>query len=285
MSRRAIARAAAVAWLLAAITAAPASQPPRLVSLAPHLTELAYAAGVGERLVGAVEYSDTPAAAKRLPRIGDAFRFDLEGIVRLEATHALAWGGGTPADAIERLEALGLHVETFRIVRLGDIAPAIERLGRIGGQPGVAATAAAAFERRLDGFRTDPAGAPIPVFYQVSARPLFTLGGAHVINDVFELCGAVNVFADLDAPAAAVALEAVLKRDPAVLIVAEDANEVRWPRGSDMRALRCGHVLRVDPALLVRPTPRLLDGAHRLCRWLDRRVRQAGDRACRIDRD
>ncbi|MGK7294618.1 MAG: helical backbone metal receptor [Candidatus Wenzhouxiangella sp. M2_3B_020] len=261
----------------------------RIVSLAPHLTELAFEAGLGDRLVGAVAWSDFPAAARQLPRIGDAFRFDLEKIVRLDATHALAWQRGTPRRAIEELEALGIEVVSISTGSLDEIPQAVVRLGRLGGAPEAARETAAAFRaRRAELQRRYGETAAIPVFYQVSRTPLFTLGADHVINDVFALCGAENVFDDLEVAAATVDLESVLERDP-LAIIAGRADETErpgahWEEFEHLRAVRCDHLLDVDPAVLVRPTPRLLDGAAMLCEWLDERVRQAEDPACRSGR-
>jgi len=264
-----------------------AADEPRIVSLAPHLTELAYSAGIGDRLVGAVAWSDHPSEAGELPRIGDAFRFDLERIARLEATHALAWPGGTPADAISRLESLGIRVESVAIRTLEDVPRALLELGRLGRAPEPARRAARAFNRRLgrltEKYATE--SPPTSVFYQVSRSPLFTLGRRHVINDVLALCGAENVFADLDTEAAAIGLESVLERDPdAILIGRADGqapDRPLWDEHPSLRAVRCGRVLEVQPDRLVRPTTRLLDGAEMLCEWLDRRVRRAEDPACR----
>ena len=288
-------RALGALLLLLATTTTMAA--PRIVSLAPHLTELAYAAGIGERLAGVVEWSDYPEPARALPRIGDAFRFDLERILRLGATDALAWQGGTPADAINALRELGVEVHVISIQKLDDVADAIAQLGRIGGVD--ASAPADAWRDRLEALRADhepatPATA-VPVFYQVSARPLFTLGGQHVINEVLSLCGARNVFADLNSAAASVDLEALLARDPLVLLAgiddtgfASDRTEQEpdipgdWPsRLPELRAVRCGHLRAVDPDLLVRPGPRLLDGAEALCGWIDTRVRQAAEQRCR----
>lgn len=279
---------------------------PRIVSLAPHLTELAFEAGIEDRLVGVVEWSDYPAAAQALPRIGDAFRFNLEQIVRLQTTHALAWSGGTPRAAIAQLRALGVGVEVIRIETLDQIGDAIEQLGALGGNLETAALAAAGFRARLAGFRAGQTNGVehIPIFYQVSETPLFTLGGKHVINEVLGLCGGTNIFAGLGTEAASVDLEAVLARDPLAIVMGRDESEgshenrrgedagksnpgagTRWQAYPGLRAVACDNILKVEPALLVRPTPRVLDGARKLCTWLDEEVRRVESPACRIDRD
>lgn len=278
--------------LMCASTAGPvrAEAAPRIVSLAPHLTELAFDAGIDALLVGAVAWSDYPAEAGDIPRIGDAFRFDLERIVRLRTTHALAWAGGTPADAIAELRQLGIAVEVIEIVTLDQVGDAIERLGALGDNPEQAAASAADFRRRLSAFRTRAeSGWPdVEVFYQVSARPLFTLAGRHVINEVLALCGASNVFAELDTEAASVDLEAVLARDPLAIVAADPGNgdpAASWRNYPQLRAVACDNILRVDPAMLVSPTPRVLDGARNLCDWLERKVRPVERPRCAPDRD
>jgi len=285
--------AATLVWCAAALDPAAADvdapAAPRIVSLAPHLTELAFDAGIGEKLVGVVEWSDYPVAAASLPRIGDAFRFDLEQILRLEATHALAWGGGTPPGAIAELEALGVAVEIIEIERLEQIGGAIEQLGVLGGNREAATRAATSFRSRLSGFRArrEPTRHAVSIFYQVSEKPLFTLGGRHVINEVLGLCGSVNVFGGLDTEAASVDLEAVLARDPTAIVIGSDDETdpgTRWRSYPNLHAVACGNILQVDPALLVRPTPRVLDGARKLCTWLDEEVANTDDPACGPDR-
>ena len=295
MSRRLLQCAvAALLWLITLEPGIaeehPAEKPLRIVSLAPHLTELAFEAGIGDLLVGAVEWSDYPAAARELPRIGDAFRFNLERILQLNATHALAWGGGTPPGAIAELEDLGLAVEVIEIRTLDQIARAIERLGQLGDRQAAAAERAAKFRRRRANLELGSSGAQpvVDIFYQVSEKPLFTLGGRHVINEVFELCGARNMFRQMKTEAASVDLEAVLARNPAAIVASGDGpgDPVgHWQNYPDLPAVACNNLLRVDPALLVRPTPRVLEGAEKLCQWLEAEVRPVEGRACRTGHD
>lgn len=264
-----------------------AATPQRWISLAPHLTELVFEAGAGERLVGAVEWSDHPDAARSLPRIGDAWRLDVERMLRLDADLVLAWGGTTPPAAIERIEALGIRVEILFIESLDDIAPAIIRLGELHGAPEIALRTARSFEQELSVWRDKASnrGDPVRVFYQVSSRPLFTLGGEHPINEIFEACGAANLFGETGASALNVDPEAVLRRDPDAILIGADAEPPIEPDPASpldrLRATECGHVLSIDASLLVRPTPRVLQGIERLCDWLEREVRNADPAECR----
>ncbi|MEM7055201.1 MAG: helical backbone metal receptor [Pseudomonadota bacterium] len=276
----------------------------RAISLAPHLTELMFTAGAGPHLVGVVEWSDYPEAALKLPRIGDAFRFDIERIVALDTTHALAWTGGTPMAAVQQLESLGVEVIAVEIQTLDDISLALRRLGRLFNSAETAERAAVAFDQQkqtlINKRNNDP---QLALFYQVSERPLFTLGAPHVINEVFALCGARNIFDGLQTEASVVGREAVIAAKPYAIIAGTQhetnaqnlATEMGWPeqpplghwgKFEQIPAITCGHAWTVDPALLVRPTPRILDGAVLLCVWIDQiRQQSASNQACNIDHD
>ena len=246
-----------------------AQERPRVVSLAPHLTELAFAAGAGDRLVGVVAYSDWPEAARDLPRIGDAFRFDMESILGLDPGLALAWRGGTPEAVAQRLEALGIEVLWIETRSLSDIARALERIGERLGSAEATSAAVNAYREELEALRERrEADGGVSIFYQVSARPLFTLGQPHVITEVFEICGARNVFDDLDIEATAIDREAVITRAPDLIIAGinepgEDPLEI-W---RDTRMVEQGHTRleAVDPERLVRPTPRIVEGIDYVC--------------------
>ncbi|NEZ04405.1 cobalamin-binding protein [Wenzhouxiangella sp. XN201] len=255
--------------LLACSVQSVAEERLRVVSLAPHLTELAFAAGAGESLVGVVAYSDWPEAARELPRIGDAYRFDMETILGLDADLALAWRGGTPAGVVRQLEDLGIDVLWIETRSLAEIASALERIGSRLGSLETAREAARKYEQQLAALRQqNDEQEGISIFYQVSAHPLFTLGGRHVITQVFEACGARNVFADLDVEAAAIDREAVLARTPELIIagINEGSNDplAIW---RDTGMVEQGHTRleAVDPERLVRPTPRILEGIEYVC--------------------
>jgi iron complex transport system substrate-binding protein len=257
--------------LLALVTgAAEAEERPRAISMAPHLTELAFAAGVGDRLVGVVDYSDFPAQATELPSIGDAFRFDLERILALEPDLALAWRGGTPPQTIERISAFGVEAVWVETRTLDDIADALALIGERLGRGELGRSAAREFREALTETERPIVRNPRRVFYQVSPRPLYTLGGRHVINEVFERCGLVNIFAGLDTEAAVVDVEAVLAAEPDWIIAGradgdtgqDPLEQWRDPSLVDPERVR---LLEVDADLLIRPTPRILAGIEYLC--------------------
>lgn len=241
---------------------------PRVIALAPHLAELVFAAGAGDALVGTVAWSDFPPEAAELPVIGDAFRLDLERIVGLNPDLALAWEGGTPTAAAERLERLGIRVIWIRTRTLDDIAAALMEVGRQFDAVESAQVAVRAYRAALAERPPATASAPIAVFYQVAEQPLYTLGGRHLINEVLERCGARNVFADLDVEAASVDLEAVLARAPRVIIAGSESDAMdplRHWRKRQHYLPEAPVLIRVDPDTLVRPTPRIIDGIDQLC--------------------
>ncbi|OGI43955.1 MAG: cobalamin-binding protein [Candidatus Muproteobacteria bacterium RBG_16_65_31] len=254
------------------VLAAPAR---RVVSLAPHVTELLYAAGAGRYVVGAVDYSDYPEAAKRIPRVGGYTGLDLEAIVALRPDLIIAWQSGNPPSQVERLRALGLAVYVSEPRHIEDVATNIERLGRLAGTADAALRAARAFRQRHEALRRRYAARPaVTVFYQIWDRPLMTVNGKQLISDVIHLCGGRNVFADLPILAPTVDVEAVLAADPEA-IVASGAGAARpewfdaWRRWPQLRAVRRDNLFVVPPDVLQRHGPRILDGAEHLCADLE----------------
>ncbi len=247
----------------------------RIVSLAPHITENLYAAGAGEYLVGAVDYSDFPEAAKRIPRVGGYSRPDLEAIVALKPDLVLTWQSGNADSVVAKLKALGLSVYQAQPDRLEDIPAGIENLGRLAGTEAPAAKAAAAFRQRLSALRRQYAGKPaVPLFYQAWHQPLLTVGGSQIISDVIRLCGGANIFAGLAAKAPSVSVEAVLAADPEAIVASGMGHDTPiglddWRKWKRMKAVARGNLFPISADLMQRPTPRLLDGAEALCRHLE----------------
>jgi len=247
----------------------------RIITLAPHATELLYAAGAGDRLIGTVDYSDFPPAAKKIPRVGSYDRFDLEAISALKPDLIIAWETGNPAAQVEKLKALGLTVYVTQPNRMEDVAGQLEQLGRLAGTEATANAAAAQFRQRLETLRRSNAGKPkIRVFYQIWVTPLMTVGGPQIITSAIQLCGGENVFGNLAQMAPTVSVEAVLAADPEA-IVATGMGDARpewlndwnkWPR---MTAVKRGNLFHIHPDLMQRHTPRILEGAEKLCADLD----------------
>jgi iron complex transport system substrate-binding protein len=263
----------ACALLLSAQSIAIAAPAARIVSLAPNLTELAFAAGAGARVVGTVEYSDYPAAARAIPRIGDAFRVDFERVVALRPDAVLVWEPGTPAGVVQRLKDLRLNVVTIKTHKLVEIGDALRTLGDLADSKQVADVAAQSFEKSIEQLRRQYGNKPtISVFLQVNDRPLYTVNGKQIMSEVLALCGGRNVFAELNELAPQVGVEAVIAANPQMIVVTGDAQTgaiEQWKRWPQMTAVRAHNVVQVPADDLARSTPRLAEGAQLLCRQLE----------------
>jgi iron complex transport system substrate-binding protein len=246
----------------------------RVVTLAPHLTELMFAIGAQDLLVGVSEFSNYPSAAQDLPRIGNAFRVDQEALALVSPDLVLAWDGGTPQHVITELEERGFAVRVIQSGGLDGVAAALQQLGSLVGRPAEAGIAAADFERQLSAMREQYRDRPpIRVFYQVSLRPLYTVNGRHYISELIELCGGTNIFSDLGDLAPLVGVEAVIDRDPEVLLAAVSGEQnmefVEWSRWERLAANRFANRFTVPGDLIARPTPRLLEAGATVCNALD----------------
>ncbi len=247
----------------------------RVISLAPHATELLFGAGAGRQVVGVTEFSDFPLAARRLPRVGGSRGLDLERIVAARPDLVIAWQSGNSAAQVERIEKLGIPVFRSEPRTLGDVARTLERFGILTGHAEHATDAARRFNARIEALRQTYAGRrPVRVFYQVWKQPLMTIGGPHVISDVVRLCGGHNVFAQLDTPGPTVDIEAVVAADPQLIVGGAadggDLSDLRmWQRWPQISAVRNGRYSVLDAALITRHTERLVLGAERLCKAID----------------
>lgn len=247
----------------------------RIISLAPNLTELAYAAGMGPRIVAVTAYSDYPEAAARLPQVGDAFRLDWERIVALKPDLVLAWGSNLSARDRAAFAKLGLKVLVLEPRRLENIPRLLRQFGALAATVAEAEAAASAFERQADDLRRRYAArASVRAYVQIADAPLLTVNGAHIISDVLKLCGAENVFAAAPLLTPAISDEALVKEQPQLLLgiaaTGEQEEQTRsgW-RKLPLLAARQGRTGFVHPDLISRATPRILQGAARVCELVD----------------
>ena len=256
-------------------TAQAAEAVPRIVSLSPHITELLFAAGAGDRIVGVDDASDYPPAAAGIARLGEPAALDVEALLRLKPTWVVLWNSGTPPSRRAQLERLNLKLYVTDQRRLDDFGAALLEFGRLAGTEEAAAAAARRYRADLAQLRAQYAKrARLRVFYQIWDRPLYTLSGEHIVSEVLSLCGGENVFVDLTSLAPSVDREAVLTRNPDVILIAAAGTEgarqsAEWERFGAVRAVRDHHVFTVDPTLLGRMAPRILGGARAVCGLLD----------------
>ncbi|GLR65067.1 cobalamin-binding protein [Marinospirillum insulare] len=247
----------------------------RIISLSPHLTENLFATGAGDLIVGTVEYSDYPAAAKQIPLIGGYNQLDIEGILALEPDLILAWHSGNPLAQVERLAGLGIPVYYSEPRSLAGVSHELRQLGRLTGREATAEQAAQAFDAGAEKLKKRYAQQrEVRVFYQVWEQPLITLNGEHLISEGLSLCGGVNVFADLKQLVPVISREAVLEQDPEVIMgggIKEGEGEkdpawlIHWQKFTAMQAVKANKLYFIPPSLVQRPTPRFLEGTQIMC--------------------
>jgi iron complex transport system substrate-binding protein len=249
---------------------------PRIVSLAPGATAMLFAAGAGAQIVGTSGYSDEPAAAQRIERVGDSQNFDVERILYLHPDVVVVWGGGTAAAQIDKIKRVGLPVYGHRIRRLADIPDSLRRLGELAETQAAAQAAAAEYARRIAAIEQRYAHVDRgSILVQIWDRPIYTVGRSELMSDVVRICGYTNVFADLDEPGPAVSLESVLARNPDLILAVGDSRRSadewinRWHAYPTLKAVRSGRLVSWSDVRLSRLGPSMVDATEALCSALD----------------
>lgn len=243
----------------------------RIVTLAPHLAEGVFAAGAGERVIATVEYSEFPPAAADIPRIGDAFRLDIERILALRPDLVIAWDSGNPRPAIQQLRELDLAVWSVEIREPAGIPAFVEAAGRASGHIEQAQIEAERLRRQLAEIEQRYAGAePVRYFYQVDARPLFTINSQHLISRGLALCGGRNIFADEPGLAFQVSREAVILANPDVLLAPDGPGAENplqaWQEWPSLDAVQNQAMYLLNADEISRATPRFLDALEQTCK-------------------
>lgn len=245
---------------------------PRIVSLAPGATAMLFAAGAGAQIVGTSDYSNEPAAARAIERVGDSQSFDLERVLALHPDVVVVWSGGTNAAQIDSLERVGLPVYRHRIERLSDIPASVRRLGALAGTQTQANAAAADLGASIEALRQRYAHAHAgSILIQIWDHPIYTVGGSELMSDVVGICGYHNVYQELSDPGPAVSLESVLKRDPDVILAvgSDQKAATEWADGwrayATLKAVRTGRLIAWTDQRLSRLGPSMVAATGALC--------------------
>ena len=243
----------------------------KIVSLSPHLTELLFSLGVGDRIMATVEFSDYPEAALKISRLGNAFSVSVEAVIEQSPDLIVAWMTGGNHRTFEQLKALGYSVFVNEANSLVDIAEAVQQLGVLVGEPERGLELAESFRVDLESIRRSRSGAGSPkVFFQISDAQLYTVNGKHLIGQAIEICGAKNIFSDVGLSVPMVSYESVVEGNPDVLVLSspypgyKSAWDERW---KDLGW--SGRVRTIDASLITRPSLRMLEGVKILCETLD----------------
>lgn len=252
----------------------------RIVSLMPHATELLFEVGAGDQVVGAVQYSDYPDAAKRIPRVGGYSSLNIEAIVALKPDLLIAWPEGNRNRELDRLKTLGLPILVSDPREFNDIAKALILYGKVTGNEAEAKLAVQKFNKKLNYLRTtysideNSSEDKVSVFYQVWNAPLMTQNGNTFISRAIEVCGGVNIFADLLMTNPQVSIESILVQNPQV-IVASGMGQSRpewlddWRQYKTLQAVQNDQLYHILPELFQRPTSRFLVGTQQLCEAME----------------
>jgi iron complex transport system substrate-binding protein len=242
----------------------------KIVSLSPHLTELLFSLGVGDRIEATVDFSDYPEAALNIPRLGNAFSVSVEAVIEQSPDLIVAWMTGGNHRTFEQLRALGYPVFVNEASSLVGIAVAVQQLGILVGKPERGLELAENFRVDLESLRQSSSGAGSPkVFFQISDAQLYTVNSQHLIGQAIEVCGAENIFSDVEFLVPMVSYESLVERNPDVLVVSspypgyKSAWDDRW---NDLGW--GGRVRTIDASLITRPSLRMLEGIKMLCETL-----------------
>lgn len=245
----------------------------RIVSMSPHVTELLFAAGGGDRIVGAVTYSDYPEAAKKIPRIGTNRQIDMERVIAMKPDLIVAWMHGSSERQIDTLRQLGIPIFHSEPLKLDGIADNVQRLGQLLGTENVAQPAASQIRAQFAALTKQYASRPpVRMFYQVWDKPLYTLSSGSIVTDAMRVCGGLNIFANLKVTAPVVSIEGVLQADPeAIFGTAEKdyGGVTLWKPYTTLKAVRNGNLFTLDGELLNRAGPRMVDGTRAMCEMLE----------------
>ena len=248
----------------------------RIISLAPHLTELVYAAGAGDKLIAVSAYSDYPDAAKTLPQVGDASNLDLERIVTLKPDLILAWKSNVSLFAVERLRRLSIPVYVTETRHLVGISALLRSIGTLAGTSTRSDLAAKNFEDQMRQLQHTARGkAIVPTFIEIWHDPLLSVNGEHIMSEVVSLCGGRNILAHAPTLTPSISLETLLEANPGAIIGGGSAATVAdfrsmWKKHPRLDAVKRGNIFYVNPDWIQRATARILLGAKVICDGLER---------------
>jgi iron complex transport system substrate-binding protein len=223
-----------------------------------------------------MSFSNYPEAAKKIPRIGSHNTISYESIAKIQPDLILAWGSGNGSEVINKLKSLGFSVYVSEPNKLEGVAATIRKLGILLDAKDKGENEANKFINRLSQLKENYSNRQkISVFYQMSDNPIMTLSGRHLISDVIELCGGFNIFSKAIPIALKVSLESLVRSDPQVVIAGtKKENEEKWlsewANRISMKAVKNKQVYFIDPDLLIRHGPRIIEGTEKICNYLER---------------
>lgn len=250
------------------------TEPQRIVSLAPGHTETLYALGLGDRVVGVTAYCNYPPEAAEKPKVGDFSGVSLESVVGLDADLVLA-STLQMGDVVPALQEHGIVVVVATPATVMEVLETIDLIGQLTGRQEAAQALTADMQGRIDAVQQAVQGAPPPrVFWELGAE-LYTVGPGSFVDDLITMAGGENVAADSDSPWPQLSVEAIVLKDPEVIVLAdhnygETAEMLKErPGWAEIDAVRKGRVIEItDDDIVSRPGPRIVDGLEFLAQAL-----------------
>ena len=243
----------------------------KIIALSPHAVEMLYAIGAGDRIVATTESSDYPEAALKIPRIGNYTGVQIERIVELQPDLIVAWKGGNKLTDLNKLESLGLPVVYSDPKTIKNISEDIEKLGELTGLKlnahKISSDLLIRHQMIINQYKDKT---KVNVFYQLWDDPLRTVGPNSWVSTLINDCNGNNLFDDANAPYPLISMESVLTRNPQVIIVQhhrkeDDKQKQIWTSWPMIDAVKNDRLMNINPDILLRPTPRALDGLEELC--------------------
>lgn len=254
----------------------------KIISLSPHVTELVFAAGAGDHLIGTVKYSDYPEAAKAIPRVGDNRQLDIERIIAMKPDLLVVWMHGAFERQLEPLRKSGIPYYFSDPHKLEDVPATLLKLGTLFGTEKQAQIAAAEFSQQLNQLIAHYQNKPkVRTFYQVWSKPIYTLNDKNIVSDAIRICGGENIFGHLSAAAPVVGLESVIQENPEVILTGDSKLQAtsgleQWKDIKNLLAVKNNNLIVVDGDLLNRAGPRIIEGAKAVCAALDQARNRRG---------
>ena len=245
--------------------------PRRIVSLNPATTELFFALGAGDRLVGRTHFDLYPPAAQTVEDLGSAIPPNVESVLGVRPDLVMLYASSSNRDAATRLHGAGVPTLTLRIDHIADFRRAVAILGRVIGDTARATVVADSVSRTLERVRVAMQGKPrLTAFWKAWDSPVIAIGGGSFLSELVDIAGGKNVYGDDPRPAFDVTIEDVVRRNPDVVFAGpESGQRMRSaPAWRALRAVREGRILIVDTMLVGRPGVRLGEAAVSLARLL-----------------
>ena len=244
----------------------------RIISLAPHATELLFAAGAGKSVIAVTAWSDYPAQVKNIPSVGSATELDVERIIKLHHDLVVAWKNGNKPRQIAYLRKFGIHVFESEPKTLDDIANSINKLATLAGTEKIGQQQALSFQQKIFTLKNKYQHASeVKYFYQIWQNPLMTLNGDHLISQALKICGGKNIFSELIPTAPTVNSENVIQRNPEVIFMSSEEKNTAslWQRFPNMTAVSRNNLFTFNGSIMNRAGPRMAEATEQLCEKLE----------------